>query len=108
MPASLNHKIRNKSGDVIKSSSNLRGIREFVSGYLCPPITTLAVDELESGEGKLCILFSNGDNYETNFASFDVLLGFVRRWRNVYGAPLKFNGVDAGEVSYRCHSLIGY
>ena len=35
---------------------------------------------------KLSILFENGCSFETNFASYTVLNGFVRRWRNVHGA----------------------
>jgi hypothetical protein len=88
--------IRNKDGEVIQRSRNLAGIRRFVGSRL---IKVLAVDRIEDGEGKLMILFENGDSYETNFASFTVLADFVRRWRNVYGAPLLIGGKDAGMVS---------
>ena len=90
------HPIRDRDGNVIGRSRNLRGIRRYVSSHL---VKALAVDRVGNGEGKLLILFDDGSSYETNFASFSVLLGFVRRWRNVYGAPLRVNGQDAGTVS---------
>ena len=93
--------IRDRDGNVIGRSRNLRGIRRYVADHI---ITTLAIDELPQGEGKLCILFDNGASFETNFASYTVLRDFVRRWRNVYGAPLVINGFPAGEV-YSKHTM---
>lgn len=102
--------IRDKDGKVIQRSRNLDGIRRYVGRNL---IKVLAIDKLkfaspaklENGwlyadDAKLSILFDNGCSYETNFASFKVLKQFVRQWRNVYGAPLRVNGEDAGVVSY--------
>ncbi len=89
--------IRDKNGNPIQSSRNLRGIRAYVSNHA---IDTLAIDRLPSGEGKLMILFRDHSSYETNFADFTVLRDFVRRWRNVYGAPLMVNTQECGKVSY--------
>lgn len=90
--------IRDTDGNVVSRSRNLRGIRTYVS-KTTNLISVLSIDRLAHDEGKLMILFSNGDSYETNFASFDVLKGFVRRWRNVYGAPLRVNGYVSACVS---------
>jgi hypothetical protein len=100
------HVIRDRDGNPIKTSRNLRGIREYVGKNL---IRVLSVDPIKcqtlasvndtTGEGKLCILFDNGASYETTFASYSVLKSFVRRWRNVYGSPLCVNGKDCGTVS---------
>ena len=87
--------IRDRDGNVIGRSRNLRGIRSYVSNHI---ITTLAIDELPHGEGKLCILFDNETSFETNFASYTALQDFVRKWRNVYGAPLVINGFPVGKV----------
>ena len=91
--------VRDRDGNVINKSRNLAGIRRYVGGHTPPLIKVLDVSEIGDGEGKLCILFENGCSFETNFSSYSVLKGFVRRWRNVYGAPLTVNGQPAGVVS---------
>lgn len=89
--------IRDRGGNVIRRSRNLRGIREHVSGRL---VKGLSVDRIGAHEGRLCVLCEDGTSYETTFASFGVLVDFVRRWRNVYGAPLYTGGRPAGLVAY--------
>ncbi len=93
--------IRDRAGNVISKSRNLAGIRRYVSGYNPPLIKMLDISEIGAGEGKLCILFENDCSFETNFSSYSVLKGFVRRWRSVYGATLTVNGQPAGVVSSR-------
>ena len=88
--------IRDSEGKAINTSRNLRGIRRYVGQNL---IKVLSIDAIAKGEGKLMILFDNKASFETNFASFNVLRDQVRQWRNVYGAPLRVNGVDCGKVS---------
>jgi hypothetical protein len=91
--------VRDRDGKVINKSRNLAGIRCYVGGHTPPLIKVLDVSEIGAGEGKLCILLENGCSFETNFASYAVLTGFVRRWRNVHGAPLTVNGQPAGVIS---------
>jgi hypothetical protein len=91
--------IRDRDGNVISQSRNLAGIRRYVSGHTPAVIKVLDISEIGIGEGKLSILFENECSFETNFASYSVLKGFVSRWRNVYGAPLTVNGQPAGKVS---------
>ena len=91
--------IRDRDGNVICKSRNLGGIRRYVGGHTSPLIKMLDVSEIRHEEGKLCILFENGSSFETNFASYSVLKGFVNRWRNVYGSPLTVNGQPAGVIS---------
>ena len=91
--------IRDRDGNVISKSRNLAGIRRYVGGHTPPLIKVLDVSEIGDEEGKLCILFENGCSFETNFASYSVLKGFVNRWRNVHGSPLTVNGQPAGAVS---------
>ena len=79
--------ILDKTGKVIHSSKNLRGIRDHVSQHM---VKVVSVGHLPDGEGKLCVLFVNGDSFECNFASYEVLVGFVRRWRNIRGAEILF------------------
>ncbi len=95
--------ILNRKGEVISRSRNLAGIRRYVGNHI---IKVLSVSRIGNGdEGKLCILFEDGSSFETNFADFGVLCGFVRRWRNVRGAPLVFCGDKAGVVR-RDHALL--
>jgi hypothetical protein len=95
--------IRDRHGNPIHRSRNLAGIRRYVAGCTRYQhnqiIKTLAIDAIGMGwEGKLSIVFDDGSSYETNFASYFVLLGFVKRWRNVRGAPLVVNGQSWGTV----------
>jgi len=94
----LREQILDRDGRVIAQSRNLAGIRRYVGGHNAPVIKVLDITELAGGGGKLCILFENGASYETSFASFGVLREFVRRWRNVWGAPLTINGSSWGDV----------
>lgn len=88
--------IRDRDGNVIQRSRNLAGIRRYVGKHI---IKTLDVSTVGYDEGKLSILFDDGASFEANFASYDVLTDFVRRWRNVRGATLTVNGQPAGDVS---------
>ena len=91
--------IRDREGNVTSKSLNLAGIRRYVSGHTPPVIKVLDVSEIGAGGGRLCILFEIGCSFEANFATFSILKGFVRRWRNVRGAPLTTHGQPAGKVS---------
>ena len=91
--------VRASDGKVVSKSRNLAGIRKYVGGHTPPLIKVLDVSEIGVGEGKLCILFENGCSFETNFATYSVLKGFVREWRNVDRAPVTVNGQPAGVAS---------
>lgn len=88
---------------VINRSRNLAGIRRYVSSHL---ISELHIAPKMDGQinvnhnrGWLYIVFDNGATFQTDFASYEVLKGFVSRWRNVYGASLWMDGHEAGKVS---------
>lgn len=98
--------IRDTFGNVIHRSKNLSGIRRYVGGSHPRLIKILAINRVGDDEGKLCILFEDRSSFETNFFSFDCVKRMVRNWRNVYGARLVVNGVDAGEVGYRNPALV--
>lgn len=107
--------ILDRNGNVIQRSQNLAGIRRYVGKRGGPAIKILSIGAIgkyaetrpDIAEGKLCILFVDGSSFETNFASYTVLKDFVRRWRNVYGAPLVVEGADCGTVRYHNPALIG-
>lgn len=105
------YEIQSRTGKTLNRSRNQRGIRRMV-GTL--PIQSVEVRKLYLGkingpEAKLIIIFgrkqypylSNGwqdATYEIPFYSYSMLLEVVRRWRNLYGAPLIVNGYDTGTV----------
>lgn len=91
--------IRDRDGNVIQRSRNLAGIRRYVGGRYAPLIKTLAVDRIGQWEGQLSILFDDGTSFQAPFASFEVLCDFVRRWKNVHGAPLMVVGERKGVVT---------
>ncbi len=84
--------IRDKDGNIISRSQDLRGIRRYVGSYHAGPIKMIDISQLPKGEGKLSILFENGANFETNFASFTVLEISIANWRNLYGARISVDG----------------
>ena len=88
--------IRDKKGNVIQRSRNLAGIRRYVGKNI---VKTLAVDR-SNGAGLLTIEFENGARFDATFASYTVLVEFVRRWRNVHGAPFVLNGEPVGYITY--------
>jgi hypothetical protein len=96
--------VRDRDGKIIQRSANLAGIRRYVSGFN-PRVIIRTLDVSEIGApgpgagGMLSILFEDGANYQCSFASFAVLCDWVKRWRNVRGAPLTINGAAAGKVS---------
>lgn len=88
--------IRNSKGDVISYSRNYRGLRVCVGRDL---VKTVAIDEIGKGEGKLMILFDNGNSCEDNWGCYQHLKHVLGRWRNLRGVPLIVNGVSSGTVS---------
>lgn len=91
-------------GSVIRRSRNLRGIRSEVSRRPVEFVHIQQVDDV--GAAMLSVRFKDGSFFRTGLASFRVLQGFVRRWRNVYGASLIVNGHSADRVSYNNPALV--
>lgn len=90
--------IRDRNGAVVSKSANLRGIRRETGRHL---VKVVGISELPNEEGRLCILFQNGNSCEFDWPDFDALKETVRRWRNLYGAPLKIGELSSGVVSPR-------
>jgi hypothetical protein len=91
--------IRDRDGSIIGRSRNLAGIRKYVGGRSAPIIKILDVSHVGQWDGMLSIMFEDGTSFQTEFASYSVMVDFVRRWRNVHGAPLTIDGASAGVVS---------
>lgn len=89
--------IYNKDGKPVRTSQNLRGIRTHINKNL---VSIVEITYLDGGEGKFKVLFDNGDNYETIWASFDCLRWSLKNWRGLYGASLTINGRRTGAVKH--------
>lgn len=82
-------RILGPTGIVVSRSRNLAGLRRYArrhpidAVYLSTDLTTSC-----DGKGWLYVLFQNGAECQTSFASYRVLAGWVRRWRSAYGAEL--------------------
>jgi hypothetical protein len=94
--------IRDRRGNIISSSRNLRGIREAVSHR---SVVDVSIQRLLGGRGELVIVFRNEDFFETKFEDFEVLKDAIKRWRNLYGAPLNVQGRPKGEVEFHNPAL---
>lgn len=96
-------------GDKTREHTNLAAIRRYVGKH--PPDTIELTENLTpladvDWSGKLLLRFDDGKMYVAEFASFAIMLGWVRRWRNVYGRPLYINGVTIGAVSFEHPELV--
>lgn len=91
--------IRDEDGNVVQRSRNLAGIRRYVGKHL---VRFVHIEHLEGNHidngGRLVIKFENGNIFISRFESFTVLLGWVARWQNVWGATLWLNWNNAGTV----------
>lgn len=104
--------IRAANGDIIQRSHNLAGIRravreEPVAEVRISKVGTRAVLYVEFAKHARPIYGNrySGAAFVTLFEDWQVLKGFVRRWRSVYGVPLYVNGEAAGEVAYGNEAL---
>ena len=89
--------IKDKHNKIIQRSRNLRGIRRYVSKNT---IKDIIICKRLHERGDLAVNFIDGAHLFTEFASFIVLKGFVRNWRNVHGAELIVDNIISGRVSY--------
>jgi hypothetical protein len=89
--------IQDKDGNFISRSKNLRGVRAYAMRNQAQ-IVRLYDLVGGAGAGKLYIRFVSEDTFEAGFASFAVMCDYVRRWRSLYGAELRVNGVHCGTV----------
>lgn len=96
--------IIDKNGKIIRSSKNLRGIRDYISeAYKTHSDYPVKIDASHFEDGALLsILFNSGISCHTEFASFEVLTGFtLKNWRNLYGTRISVDGVNKGGLTYK-------
>ena len=84
------HAVLTPAGKPVFTSRNLAGIQRAISK---DAVKSVQIDHIAGkfphGEGRLRVLFENGNRYETDFASYEVLKGWIsgRTW--LHGIPIK-------------------
>jgi hypothetical protein len=89
--------IRDKNNKVVSRSNNLRGIRAYARKA---PVLHIYIHAKSDG-GSLKVVYYDGADVITHFASFVVLQDWFRRWRAAHGALLSVNGKPERTVSNR-------
>lgn len=100
----LKEVIRDRNGNPIHYSRNLRGILTYSRNRLITVVEVFQTNQNTSAgyphsNGRLRVVFDNGANYTTDFASFNVLCVWVSNRRNWYGAPLNIDGDKPAQPS---------
>lgn len=95
--------IKSKNGDILSTSRNLAGVRRAARKY---HVRIVTLNLLENGRGELRVWFSPNPIYGkyaaatcvTEFESFVVMCGFVRRWKSIYESESWIAGLARGPV----------
>jgi hypothetical protein len=91
---------------IVNRSRNLAGVRRYVRTHA---IAELHIAQRALGQtgGWLYLVFQNGASFQTTFADYRVLAGFVLRWRAVYGTELWIGGhKQTSTISAKHPSLV--
>lgn len=88
--------IVSKDGKVIRTSQNLRGMRDYARVSPVAKVTTQK-DPQNKTRGILTVHYENGAHCVASFASFNIMIDFVRNRRSWRGA--EFVHLD-GEQGY--------
>jgi hypothetical protein len=75
-----------KNGKAVQRSKNLRGMRRYVHGFRLVWVEKVTVQRREDGGGFIAVRYSDGAEVLTDFASYDIMLGWILNWRNARGA----------------------
>lgn len=88
--------ILDKNDCVIHTSKNLRGLISYMHNN--SPRLVLASQNKDDG-GSICVFFQNDDVCYTTFASFKVMLEWIKNRRGMQGAELEIDDIHCGTVS---------
>jgi hypothetical protein len=87
--------IHDKYNTIIRRSRNLRGFHDHLR--TAGPIEYIDTTRI-GDEGKLKVVWENGDWYETTFASYSVLILYIQRKHSLKGTPFSINGEPSGTL----------
>lgn len=87
------------AGKAVFTSRNLAGIQRAISRDLVKSVRIDHFpDKFPHGNGRLRVLFQNGNRYETDFASYEVLKGWLRGRLWLHGVPIKTSDEGSGVI----------
>lgn len=87
-----------KNGKVIRKSKNLRGLRDYarISKVLHVKLTPYGYKKLN---GHLKVVYADGAASEAHFASYHIMVDWVRNRRSWYNAHIAYNGENLGYLT---------
>jgi hypothetical protein len=85
--------IRNKNGEIVSRSANLRGLRRHLTSH---PAQSVQIAQYNGGSAYMIVEFQNGDYCRSDWASYRVLCQSLANWRNLRGTPLFIKSGNVG------------
>ncbi|CAB5144595.1 hypothetical protein UFOVP147_21 [uncultured Caudovirales phage] len=85
-----------KNGQIIRTSRNLRGLRDYAR---VSPVARVELTPQGVCNGRLRVLYRDGASTSANFASFHIMVDFVRNRRSWRGAEIVNYGEDVGYLT---------
>lgn len=85
-----------KNGQIISKSKNLRGILRYAS---VSPVARVELTPQGNTNGRLRIVYKDGATTSAHFASYHIMVDFVRNRRSWKGAEIVFYGDNMGYLT---------
>lgn len=82
-----------KAGSIIRTSKNLRGMRDYAR---VSPVCRVELTPFGVCNGRLRVFYQDGAECKANFASFHIMVDFVRNRRTWRGAKIVNYGENMG------------
>jgi len=91
-------RIFSPSGSILRTSKNLRGMRDYARVSPVAIVET-KYDPLNTYRGLLRVTYENGNYSIASFASYHIMIDFVRNRRTWKNAKRVHNGPDIGYLT---------
>lgn len=86
-----------RDGRIIRRSRNLRGMRDYAR--TSPVARVVTGRELNTVRGKLLVQYADGAECRASFASYHIMIDFVRNRRSWRGAEIHHLNEDIGYLT---------
>lgn len=91
-------KVVAKDGRIVAMSKNLRGMRDFARKSRVDHVVTCR-DPRNTARGLLTVIYADGSQCVASFASFHIMIDFVRNRRSWRGATFDHKDGDMGYLT---------
>lgn len=85
-----------KGGQIIRRSKNLRGMRDYAR---VSPVKRVELTPQGKVNGRLRVIYRDGASTSAHFASYHIMVDFVRNRRSWRGAEIVFYGDNMGYLT---------